>query len=65
MLPVEVLVPGTNPRTVHTDSGKHHIPESTFNYQKALKENYVQGDVFIARDYFIVQNCLLKIHVCI
>ena len=22
--------------TVHTNTGKHHVPESTFNYQKAL-----------------------------
>ena len=34
---------------------KAHIPESTFNYQKALRK-YMQGDVFIARDYFIVHN---------
>ena len=23
---------------VHTNTGKHHIPESTFNYQKALRK---------------------------
>ena len=40
MLPVEVLVPGANPRTVHTNTGKHHIPESTFNNQKALKNMF-------------------------
>ena len=38
--------------SVHTNTGKHHIPESTFNYQKALIK-YVQGDVFIARDYIV------------
>ena len=25
---------------VNTNTGKHHIPESTFNYQKALKNIY-------------------------
>ena len=26
------------PGAVHTNTGKHHIPESTFNYQKALRK---------------------------
>ena len=27
---------------VHTNTGKHHIPESTFNYQKALRKIYAR-----------------------
>ena len=50
-----ILSPGKKLTGEKTDryTGQHHIPESTFNYQKALKK-YMQGDVFIARDYYIV-----------
>ena len=49
MLPVEVLVPGANPRTVHTNTGKHHIPFvlriSSFTpktaFYKALTTDYL------------------------
>ena len=33
---------------VHTITKKHYIPESTLNYQKALRK-YVQGGVCLAR----------------
>ena len=40
---------------VHTITKKHYIPESTFNYQKALTK-HMQGGVWMP--------CLLLFYVC-
>ena len=40
---------------VHTITKKHYIPESTFNYQKALRK-HMQGGVW--------RPCLILFYVC-
>ena len=40
MMLISRSVYSCNYYTVHTNTGKHHIPESTLNYQKALRIIY-------------------------